>query len=68
MASGSAGEGAGSNTDKKTSKVVIVTPLVFATSPGPGARGEARGGRYMVYNNMYMYQKTSREEIHYMYM
>ena len=33
MASGSAGEGAGSNTDKKTSKVVIITAPVFATSP-----------------------------------
>ena len=32
MASGSAGEGAGSNTDKKTSKVVMFTPPVFATS------------------------------------
>ena len=28
MASGSAGEGAGSNTDKKTSKVVMLTPPV----------------------------------------
>ena len=34
MASGSAGEGAGSNTDQKTSKVNIMTPPVFATSPG----------------------------------
>ena len=32
MASGSAGEGAGSNTDKKTSKFIIITAPVFATS------------------------------------
>ena len=34
MASGSAGEGAGSNTDKKTSKVVI-SPHRNKTTPGP---------------------------------
>ena len=55
MASGSAGEGAGSNTDKKTSKVVMFTPPVFATSlnldynnlgdEGKGAIRDAVSGR-----------------------
>ena len=46
MASGSAGEGAGSNTDQKTSKVNIMTPPVFATSrehvTGPGDEREQK--------------------------
>ena len=44
MASGSAGEGAGSNTDKRTSKVVIVTAPVFATSLEPPGMTEGERG------------------------
>ena len=47
MASGSAGEGAGSNTDKKTSKVVIMTPPVFATSLSLLAAHQGAGASYL---------------------